>query len=102
MGSKREEEFVKKDSLVLLKKKIKDEEILKIVDQINYNDCRDQKQRDLVRSIRKYVNVKDYLFKRVVCVPRFEPIHVESVQKDNIAKVKDGLNISNMLQNGLK
>lgn len=32
MGSKREEEFVKKDSLVLLKKKIKDEEILKILD----------------------------------------------------------------------
>jgi len=66
---KGEKVFHKKDSLDLVKSKIEDESILKLVNQLEYNNYRTQKAKDNLKSIKNYINLKDYLFRRVVCVP---------------------------------
>jgi len=100
--AKHEEEFLKRNSLDFVKKKIKDDEIHQIIQTLETNNYRDTKQKDYLKSIRNYIILKDYLHKRVVCVPQFEPVHIDVVQRDNFNKIKDGLNIANQLQNGLK
>jgi len=97
-----DEEFLKRNSLDFVKKKIKDEEILQIIQALETNNYRDTKHKDYLKSIRNYIMLKDYLHKRVVCVPQFEPVHIDVVQRDNFNKIKDGLNIGDRLKNGLK